>query len=307
MPDPIEQLFAGLRAETLPTVRPPGTEPLRRAVRRRRAVTSAAAAVTVLTLAALIAVIRPDSGRPVATPPTYSGAVLTERITSLLKLDDPQRAGLSQILLDTGSGMPESRRPVLGGTYEIRMVCFGSGTLEVMLGTAVRPILCPADGASWTAATVVPEPGGPLTVRPIPRDGGPGPAGFGYVADLTQADKTRWQEAATEALGPTRDEAVASGSFFASDGGEGYDHRTVGAGRYRVRAICLGFGTARIFAGLGNGEQSPEKQTTVQCSPDTPRTASLIISASTEGVGYYVEPSSDADHRAAVATVLERL
>ncbi|MEU8660126.1 hypothetical protein [Actinoplanes philippinensis] len=307
MPDPIEQLFAGLRAETLPTVRPPGTEPLRRAVRRRRAVTSAAAAVTVLALAALIAVTRPDSGRPVAAPPSDSGAVLTERISSALKLDDPQHAGLSQISLDTGSGMPESRRSVLGGTYDIRMVCIGSGTVDVMVGTAVQTIPCNDAGASWTMATVVPEPSGPLTVRVVPRDGGPGPAGFGYVADLAQADKTRWQEAATDALGPPGNVFAASGSFFVSDGGTGYDNSTVEAGRYRVRAVCLGFGTARIFAGLGNSEQSPEKQTTVYCSPENPRSASLTITASAEGLGYFVEPDSEAGHRAVVATVLERL
>jgi hypothetical protein len=309
MPDQIEQLFADLRAETLPTVRPPGTEPLRRAVRRRRAVVSATTAVTALGLAALIAVTRPDGApEPVAVPssPThYSDAELTARITETLRLDDPRYAGLNAVRL---AGTPEPGRPVLGGTYDIRTTCYGSGSIEIVVNDTVARVLpCNATGTLWTASVGVPEPQGQLTVRAAPGHDDSGRTSFGYVADLTPDDKARWQETAAEALGPHSDGFAAGGSFFASDGGEGYDHSGVEPGRYRIRAICVGFGTVRLSAGPGTAEvPAGDQQTTVRCSPDGSRSATLTTSASADGLSYSAQPDADAGYRAAVATVLER-
>jgi hypothetical protein len=311
MPDQIEKLFADLRADTLPTVRLPGTEPLRRAARRRRAVISGAAAVTVLGLAALIAVVRPDSApEPVASPPPssspyFTDAVLTERITETLKLDDPMYAGLSDVRL---SGTPASQRSVLGGTYDVRTTCYGSGSIEIIVnGTVARSIPCDPVGTLWTTSVVVPESHGQLTVMASPGRDDTGRAPFGYVADLAQADKTRWQGTASNTLDAETD-AFVSGSFFASgDGGTGYDNSDVEAGPYRVRVICFGYGTVRLAAGPGDSEQPPTKQTTVRCSPDNPRSGSLTVTASTGGLSYLAEPDADAGHRAAVATALERI
>ncbi|MFC4065678.1 hypothetical protein [Actinoplanes subglobosus] len=310
MPDQIEKLFADLRADTLPTVRLPGTEPLRRAARRRRAVISSATAVTVLGLAALIAVIRPDSSPgPVVSPPsaapTYDRTTLTAMVTETLQLDDPQHAGLSGII-PVGSGLPESQRPVLGGTYSIRMTCYGSGSMDVTVSdTVVQAVPCTTPGTVWTASVVVPEPSGQLSVRAVPRGSGPGQAALGYVAELAQPDKTRWQEAAYDALGSKTDSFAAGGSFFASDGGEGYEHSDLTTGRYRVRAICLGFGSVTLSAGPGTGDVPLARKTTVHCSPDNPQPASLTLSAA-DGLTYLAEPDADAGHRAAVATVLDR-
>lgn len=309
MPDQIEKLFADLRADTLPTVMLPGTEPLRRAARRRRAVISSAAAVTVLGLAALIAVVRPGgTPEPVASPssaPQFTDAVLTERITETLKLDDPMYEGLSDIRL---SGTPASQQEVLGGTYDVRTTCYGSGSIEIMVnGTVARSIPCDPAGTLWTTSVVVPESHGQLTVLAVPGRDDSGRTPFGYVAGLAQADKTRWQETASDALDAKTD-ALASGSFFAyKDGGTGYDNSDIGAGRYRVTVICFGYGTVRLAAGPGDSQQPPTKQTTVNCSPDSPRSASLTITAPANGLSYLAEPDADAGNRAAVATALERL
>ncbi|MDI6098611.1 hypothetical protein QLQ12_08355 [Actinoplanes sp. NEAU-A12] len=315
MTDQIEELFADLRAEVLPTVRPPGTETLRRAVRRRRAVTSVAAAVTVLGLAALITVARPGSGpEPVVSPPsaapTYSDDMLTAGITATLKVEDAT-VGLSEIILDTGNGPRESRRQVLGGSYSIRMTCYGSGSMDVTAnGTAVETVPCDTAGTVRVLPVVVPEPSGQLAVRVAPHVAGPGQAAFGYVADLAQADKSRWQETARNALGERTGDFVGAGSDFVSESGfsTGFEGNSIEPGRYRVRAICFGFGTARLSVAPSTDGTNPSTadEATVRCSPDAPRSASVTYTASTKGLSYRIEPDADAAHRSAVATFLER-
>lgn len=315
MTDQIEELFADLRAETLPTVRPPGTEPLRRAVRRRRAVTVTAAAVAVLGLAGLITVVRPGTeADPVVSPPsaapTYSDDSLTAWVADSLKIEDARAMGLGEIILDTGSGPRESRRQVLGGTYSIRMTCYGSGSMDVTVsGTAAGAVPCTTTGTVQAVPVVVPEPSGQLVVRVVPQVAGPGRAAFGYVADLAQADKSRWQETAKNALGERTGNFQGGGSDFVSDGSStGFDDSAIEPGRYRIRAICFGFGTARLSVGPATGAEnsSTADEATVHCSPDAPRSASVTYTTSKTGLHYSIDPDADARERSAVATFLER-
>jgi hypothetical protein len=51
VPDQLEELFADLRADTLPRVRPPGTQAARHTVRRRRTTRTVATAAVVLAAA----------------------------------------------------------------------------------------------------------------------------------------------------------------------------------------------------------------------------------------------------------------
>jgi hypothetical protein len=323
MTDQIEELFADLRAETLPTVRPPGTEPLRKAVRRRRAVLSGAAAIAVLAVAGLVAVIRPDhSSVPAVTPaseaPVYSGETLRARVAEALEISDPEQPGLGEIITNTGSGPKQSSRALLGGTYEVRMVCYGSGSMDVSVISGnvgseplAQVVTVPCESIRTTVLTVptlMARSSGTLLVQVVPNVAGPGRAGFGWQAELAEADQSFWQGEASAALGEKNNAFSGGSAQFVSDGGTGFEQRDIEPGRYRVRAICLGFGTMRLIVGPAtNGEiAAPADEATLRCSPDGPQSASVTYTASSKGLYYTVEPDADARHRSAVATVLER-
>ncbi|MEU4426789.1 hypothetical protein AB0F81_39725 [Actinoplanes sp. NPDC024001] len=323
MTDQIEKLFADLRAETLPAVRPPGTEPLRRAVRRRRAALSGAAAVLVLGVAGLVAVMRPSSPQPVAAPPVstpsaqapvYSDETLRARVSESLKLAEQPLPGV--IITDTGSGPKETPRALLGGAYEIRMTCYGSGSMNVTVSSGavgtepqvvVTPVVCDTTQTTvLTVPVVLAGTSGTLLVRIEPDVAGPGQAAFGWTAQLAEADETRWEQAAKNALGGKASGFKQRTSEFVTDG-VSYGRPTIEPGRYRVRAVCLGFGTVRLAIGpdVGGEMPTPTDEATVTCSPDAPRTATVTYTASSKGLSYDVDPDGEARNRSVLAAVLE--
>ncbi|WP_328464887.1 hypothetical protein OHA21_42045 [Actinoplanes sp. NBC_00393] len=323
MTDQIEELFADLRAETLPTVRPPGTEPLRKAVRRRRAVLSGATAIAVLAVAGLVAVIRPaESPMPAVTPaseaPTYSSEQLKLRVAQALDISEPDAPGLGEIITDTGSGPKQFSGAVLGGTYDVRMVCYGTGSMEVSVisgnvgsepAAVVTPVPCENTRETvLTVPVVLARASSTLMVQVVPDVAGPGRAAFGWQAELAQSDKSYWQQQAGKAFGDDTSASIGSGSEFLSDGGTGYEQPDIEPGRYRVRAVCIGFGTVELSVGPAAGGGFPEyaDEVAVSCSPDAPSAGSVTYTASSKGLYYDVTPDAGARHRSAVATVLER-
>ncbi|MFC7530524.1 hypothetical protein [Actinoplanes sp. GCM10030250] len=201
MTDRIEDLFTGLRAETLPTVRPPGTAPLRRAAQRRRAALSGAAALAVLAVAGLAAAIQPGHDSvPVASPaegpfqtaPVYTAETLKARVAESLKIDDPEHPEPGEIVTAFGSVPHEAGRVLPGGTYDIRLTCYGSGGMSVTTSTGAVgqvPMVVVQDVPCETTSTlvisvpiVVPGPSGTVMVRIEPHVAGPGRAAFGWTA-----------------------------------------------------------------------------------------------------------------------------
>ncbi|MBG0567892.1 hypothetical protein [Actinoplanes aureus] len=320
MTDQIEELFADLRAGTLPTVRPPGTEPLRRAVRRRRAVLSGAAAVAVLAVAGLVAVIRPDQNTvPAVTPaseaPTYSVETLQARVAEALGISDPQQPGLGEIITNTGSGPKQSNRALLGGTYEVRMVCYGSGSMAVSVlsgnvGTdpVAQVVTVPCDATSTTVLTVpvvMARSSGTLMVQIEPEVAGPGRAAFGWQAQLAQSDEAWWEQQAQNALGADPAGMRTRAAFFMEDGGQGEGHTTAEPQNYQVRAVCVGFGTATLTIGPDGDLDTVVKKATLQCSPRDPKPVSLSY-PSRKTVHMAIEPDDDAEGRSAAAYLTVR-
>jgi hypothetical protein len=130
VPDQLEVLFADLRAETLPQVRPPGTAAARHTVRRRRTTRNVAAATVALAVAGGLVATR----LPHAEPPPVSPA---ERMAGLvgsarLALDDqlPKLAGR----LTTGPVETEKTVAFVGlrpGGYTVAVTCAGAGTIAL--------------------------------------------------------------------------------------------------------------------------------------------------------------------------------
>lgn len=146
--DHLEALFAGLRADTLPDVRPPGTEAVRRTVRRRRtgrAVLSAAAAV--LVIAGGIGVV--TGHRPAAPPadatPSVSPSVPAAPVSVFRQADIARQA-----LLDGEYGTPliDLAEPVMNnfeathghypGELVVRAACAGTGSFELYVDSQMK-------------------------------------------------------------------------------------------------------------------------------------------------------------------------
>lgn len=318
MTDQIEELFADLRAETLPTVRPPGTEPLRRAARRRRTALSSAAAVAVLAVAGLVAVIRPDQGSvPAVTPaseaPTYTGETLKARVAKALEIGDSEPPVLGEIITDTGRGPKQSSLALLGGTYDVRMVCYGSGSMTVSVisgNVGTEPVAqvttVPCETSSTTVLTVpvvMARSAGTLLVQIEPDVAGPGRAAFGWQARLAQADKSWWQQQAQEALGGDPAGMRSRAAFFLEDGGQGEEHTTAEPESYQVRAVCVGFGTATLT--IGPDMDTTVKKATLRCSPTNPEPVTFSY-PSRKTVSMAIEPDDDAEGRSAAAYLTTR-
>ncbi|BAL85780.1 hypothetical protein AMIS_5600 [Actinoplanes missouriensis 431] len=307
MPDRIEELFADLRAETLPTVMPPGTGPLRRAARRRRAALSAAAAVAVLAVSGLVAVIRPGDTATPAAAPAISAAPVTEDsedVATALGIDPDSPDPGALAVFDPGDGLISTTRDLLGGRYDMKMVCFGAGTIDVTVGSTEASVGC--DTGQSTVLTVpftVAKPGAtvPITIRP--HVAGRGKAFFGYLPVLSVADRTPYLQAA-EAMLPEFDQqrSVAAENFFLDHHNKSVDWATE-AGRYRIRAACAGHGSATLtVARMNDGVTFGPKSVPVRCGT----TKSLTYDLTSGGLSIELSPDTEALGRSAGAILVEK-
>ncbi|MEU4557583.1 hypothetical protein AB0F72_04295 [Actinoplanes sp. NPDC023936] len=304
MPDRIEELFADLRAETLPTVMPPGTGPLRRAARRRRSTLAAAAAVAVLAVTGLVAVVRPDASVPVATPAGPPAplpvAATTERVAMALGIGDPERPEPGGITFFDGGGRLGTTRDLLGGRYDVKMVCFGTGSINVTIGSTPATVGC--DTAQTTVLTVpltVAEPRATVTIAISPQVD---QAVFGYLPVLADGDQARYQQEAVAML-PDSGALSTMSSYLAHS--EAAQDSTAEPGRYRIRAACVGYGSATLTVGRSPEGAVPVDPKTVKIRCGT--TASLTYDLPARGLYTALEPDADAYGRSAGAIRVEKL
>ncbi|GGQ67336.1 hypothetical protein [Couchioplanes azureus] len=127
MPDQFEALFAGLRAETLPRVRPPGPVAARGTVRRRRTTRTVVAASAVLAVAGTVAAV--GLPRHQETP-----AERHDRLTAAARraAGEQGTAPNGRILVGPVTPGSTERFPDLSaGSYTLAVACAGSGTLTV--------------------------------------------------------------------------------------------------------------------------------------------------------------------------------
>ncbi|MEU8238009.1 hypothetical protein AB0C07_07190 [Actinoplanes missouriensis] len=306
MPDRIEELFADLRAETLPTVMPPGTGPLRRAARRRRTALSAAAAVAVLAVSGLVAVIRPGDTATPAAAPEISAAPVTEDsddVAAALGIDPGSPDPGALAVFDAGDGLIGTTRDLLGGRYDMKMVCFGAGTIDVTVGSTEATVGC--DTGQTTVLTVPftvakPEATVPITIRP--HVAGRRQAFFGYLPVLSVADRTPYLQAA-EAMLPEFDQhSIAAENFFLDHHNKSEDWSTA-AGRYRIRAACAGHGSATLtVARTNDGVTTGPKSVPVPCGT----AKSLVYDLTSGGLSIELAPDTEALGRSAGAILVEK-
>ncbi|RSM49748.1 hypothetical protein DMB66_44540 [Actinoplanes sp. ATCC 53533] len=132
MAEEFEELFAGLRADTMRQIRPPGAELVRRTVRRRRTTTVVFAGVLLVVLGGTVALLCFPS-RP-TTP--AAGSEANDPATAL-GLPDQLPAGSGW-----GAGGGVGAEPFspgwqpLNGDFRLAVACAGTGTLHVTLRQA---------------------------------------------------------------------------------------------------------------------------------------------------------------------------
>ncbi|GID97005.1 hypothetical protein ACFQFC_20540 [Amorphoplanes digitatis] len=162
MPDQLEALFADLRAETLPHVRPPGTEAARHTVRRRRTRRTVATAAVALTVAGGLAAanLPTERQRPVSPAERMNDLVDAAR----LALDDqlPKLTGR----LETGAVEAGGRLAFAGvtpGGYTMAVTCAGPGLITIDIEQARN-----ADESAVLGRRIVPCAESPVVaVTPI--------------------------------------------------------------------------------------------------------------------------------------------
>ncbi|MET8148374.1 hypothetical protein ACIBSW_27420 [Actinoplanes sp. NPDC049668] len=302
MPDQLEALFADLRAETLPRVRPPGAEAARHTVRRRRARTRNAAAATVALAVA---------GGLIATRLPQTEERPAERLTDLVAsarraLEDqlPKLAGR----LTTGVVTGHRRltfadlRP---GGYTLAVTCAGSGTVTIdieqvrsseeprVLG--VQTVSCgrtPAVAIMTFRLTKT----GPVAISASGDAGAAGSAG--YALELGDGDGASDYLPGSDVL--HSDDAVASDES-AENSGRAADMLTTGheltplrvtteqmrarrevsylpPGKFELRIVCAGPGTLNLLVaavppgGVVSGEHYALMSRHTPCQEATPLT-----------------------------------
>lgn len=311
--DRIDVLFADLRAAEIAGLRPPGTEPLRRAARRRRATLPAAAGLAVVVLTGLTVAVRPDAApapvppaAPTSAPVTPGGRLLTDRVAQALDVD-PVNPLPGAILTDPGAGPREFRRVLLGGSYRMKLFCAGTGSMDVTVAVdkvaqtpSATAVTVPCSTGQQTVLdvpVVVTGPTGKLTVRVVPDVPGAGRAASGFALEMAEADRKRWTGRAWEALGKPRNTLLSESYFL--DFGTGLEDPPRDSGR-RIQAVCVGTGTATLSAGPGDEPGAGTKKATVRCSTSDPEVVTMTYDAAGP-MHTYLVPDSESVGRAAGA------
>jgi outer membrane lipoprotein SlyB len=134
MPDQLEEMFAELRTQTVPQVRPPGAEAARRTVRQRRArtrTTVLAGAVLVMIAGAAIGVGR---SQLLGDPAGPSAKELNRMATQARKVVE-QDVQQPSVLADQGPVRANYTRThaVQAGSFLFDASCIGSGELTFVI------------------------------------------------------------------------------------------------------------------------------------------------------------------------------
>ncbi|MEV4638373.1 hypothetical protein AB0J80_13585 [Actinoplanes sp. NPDC049548] len=149
MPDQFESLFAGLRAETLPEVRPPGTAAVHRTVRRRRTTRSMAGATAVLAAAGAFAV----GGLPEREHRTVPDDPMTRLTAAAQRAVDERLPDRAEQAAGLVTGGTVKNLPVLtSGVYVLAIACGGVGVLAVTVTSSTSAGPSPQGGADVSCA-----------------------------------------------------------------------------------------------------------------------------------------------------------
>ncbi|AEV81635.1 hypothetical protein ACWT_0621 [Actinoplanes sp. SE50] len=262
MADQIERLFADLRTDTLPRIRPPGADAARRTVRRRR---RRAAAVTgiglaVLAVAAFTTPLRLSSPAEPAAPLSQAERdSLALDAARVIRLHDYPQTNGGTI---TGDG-PLVTLDVLPGEYDFVAACAGqAGTVDLRAGETHLELPCgPApDKKAITVAVTGRRQQISVAARSDPA--ALGRVGIGWALNLSEKSRAQLMAAARQAIGDN-----ASSTFLDDNGASGVQDNSVRAGSYRVTAACIGTGPVHGQAGnqQATGPFHPLKAFVVEC------------------------------------------
>lgn len=278
MAEEFEDLFAALRADTMPRVRPPGVARVRRTVRRRRAATATFAGVLLVVLGGTVALLGLPAGHP---PSTAAGALSQTELDHL--------TGLADRAVTAGNPGPTvfaRRGPVAGlvtateqvylGEINLQVACAGSGSVTLLVrgtpgsesGSTTR-----TEVARLVAAcTAEPLPAGTtfvlgqfvdITVELVDTGSARDRAGFAYRAT---SDTGAPAAAGSEASDPTAalrlPERLPAGSGWG--GGGAVSTRPVSTGwewldgDFRLAVACAGTGTLRVTVRQASRADDPD-------------------------------------------------
>jgi hypothetical protein len=166
--DQTRAAFADLRATALTDVKAPGPGAARRALRHRRALTSAAAGVAVVAVAGGVAAVSWSTGGSPA--PVVAGAAPTPARPSLGVPAGAEGARLSAIARDSlAEPYTLTSTNVPAGRHRYVVVCSGKGTGTATLTAAGKSatgaVSCETPPAKSTVELDVTEAGADLTLR----------------------------------------------------------------------------------------------------------------------------------------------
>lgn len=302
-----EEFPADRRGETPPAAGPPDPAPPRRVTARRLAVLSGAVAVAVLAVIALLAVVRHDrtpapTTAPATTRVTVPVAQTTERVAAALGINDPEHPEPGAITFLDHDVRLGTTQDLLGGRYEITMVCVGGGSVDVTVDATDATVVCDtATPAELTVPLTVADPGATVPIVIDPHVAGAGQAVFGYHAELSLPDRTRYQDAALAML---PESGRSAQSMFLNHTGASADE-SLEPGRYRIRAACVGYGAATLSVGTASPEGTTTRVTTrtVRCG----RSISVAYRLTGKGLFTSLEPDADAAGRSGGAITVEEI
>lgn len=295
MTDQLDDLFRDLRAETLTTVRPPGSAAARSTLRRRRR-NRAAGAAACLAVAGIGGVGTHLLG-PVRTPdvgdrPFRAAAAIGA--TAGARFSGQGAAGTATV----------AQGRVLKGHYTITLSCVGSGrlSLSVQVGggeLAEATVWCGSGTGVAKRDFTLPDT---LTVTAELRaeHGAAGRAGYAYTMVMVDGERDDLVRAAAAAL-----PAAGSGTLVTT-----WDYDAVVAttnrhalapGIYRLAQSCAGIGRVTVLL----PPSAAPAEMAVDCGG--PATDDTFAVESGGTVEFDIVPDADADHQSAYAVRLERV
>ncbi|WP_436524097.1 hypothetical protein [Actinoplanes sp. HUAS TT8] len=297
MTDQFEQLFADLRADTIPRILPPGSEAARGTVRRRRT------RRTAMTGVGLVAVVAAGAALALPSPPQQA---------------DPASGQLSQETLDDFAGRAARQLGSYDGTvtafagqvlttkrvpgdYEVALVCAGvAGMVNLTVAGIDQPVSCGTQLTTIHVPVTVTESNPEVTIDVAPDAVAAGRYGLAFSVRMTDGAKGDLTGDAQEAVGTSNDNG--GGAAFL-DGVIGIQDDSVGAGRYTLALACAGAGSVTVKVGNQKmHEDGSEPIKTYQRDCDgTAAEFDITLPPGTTGATIDALPSGDAENQAAVA------
>ncbi|AGL14386.1 hypothetical protein [Actinoplanes sp. N902-109] len=320
MSDQLEELFTGLRTDTLPQVQPPGVDAARTTVRRRRTTRHAAAATALVAAVGGTAVIgwTGRGGQHENRPADRSAH------RAVAGLGDRTAGGL------VGESLPATFTDVQAGGYTLAVACAGRGVLTVRLELrreAANPqdlggqvVSCAADPQPASIMVRVPAPGvlsASINGDDQARDGASYAMALRHDEESdpsTQASQeTVWNT--SRAIDLLTGSSSAEVQSITTEEGSQILTTAAGEGEYLLRTACAGPGAVSFkmeTLPARNGKPDAIGETlieeTIDCidvDPHADGGLTTVWLPAHSGYVVTVTPDEAARNRAGVAWVLE--